>query len=217
MRIAFFDLDRTLIEVNSAKGWIRREIRLGHLRWRDAIRGTAWIGAYHMGFSRLDAAIRDAVGSLQGSLEVDLRDRTTDYWREEIVHAIRPGARRAVETHRERGDRLALLTTSTSYLGELVAEELGLDDILCNRFEVVEGMFTGQPIEPLCYGPGKLEHARALAERLGAALEDCSFYTDSYSDLPVLQAVGEPVVVHPDPRLAREARRRSWPIVDWQQ
>jgi phosphoserine phosphatase len=67
----------------------------------------------------------------------------------------------------------------------------------------------------LCFGKGKVEHARVVADKLGISLADCSFYTDSASDLPMLEAVGRPVVVDPDPRLRRIAARRGWPIQSW--
>ncbi|MEL6545659.1 MAG: haloacid dehalogenase-like hydrolase, partial [Myxococcota bacterium] len=93
---------------------------------------------------------------------------------------------------------------------------LDIEGVICNRFLTDEdGRFTGDAAHPLCFGPGKLELAQAYASRTGLSLDDAVFYTDSYSDLPVLEAVGEPVVVHPDPRLARHAARRGWNSVSW--
>ena len=128
----------------------------------------------------------------------------------------RPGALRAVEEHRGTGDRLVLLTSSSGYLSELVSRDLRLDAILCNRFEVdAQGLHTGRPLGDVCFGLGKLTHAERYAREAGVALSQCAFYTDSYSDLPVLEVVGRPVAVHPDHRLRREAVRRGWPVVDW--
>jgi HAD superfamily hydrolase (TIGR01490 family) len=213
--IAFFDLDRTLISVNSATTWIRRELRLGNISRWQAIRGAIWILFYHLGFVRMDRAIRDAVSFLHGKSENEVARRTREFWVEEVVQTIRPGARLAIEDHRSRGDMVVILTSSSSYLCASVMEELPLEEALCNHLEVEDGLFTGTLREPICFGEGKVSHARRLADREGIELEDCSFYTDSYSDLPVLEVVGHPVVVHPDPRLARLARRRGWQIVDW--
>ena len=110
---------------------------------------------------------------------------------------------------------MVLLTSSSQYMSELAKQELDLDDVLCNTLEVTHDHFTGALREPICFGEGKVAHARRLAEHLGASLSDCSFYTDSFSDLPVLEIVGSPRIVQPDPRLAREARRRGWPVMDW--
>jgi HAD superfamily hydrolase (TIGR01490 family) len=213
--IAFFDLDRTLIHVNSAKGWVQREVRTGHLRRRDAARVALWLAAYHAGWSDLDRMIRTAVTSLAGTGEADLDARVEAFWQEELAHTVRPGAHAAIARHRACGDRLVILTASSPYVAERARVALDLHDILCNRFEVVDGRFTGQPVLPLCYGAGKATLARDYADQQGISLDSCAFYTDSYSDLAALEAVGRPVVVHPDPRLARAARERGWAIEDW--
>ena len=212
--IAFFDLDLTVLACNSATLWIRREVRLGYLPRRDAARAAVWVGLYQLGFARIESAIESAIARLDGEGVAPLRQRTLDFWAE-IAHQVRPGARAAIERHRAAGHHLYLLTSSSSYLSEPVVEALGLHGALATRFETRDGVFTGRADGPLCYGPGKLEHAAALAERLGTSLGDASFYTDSYSDLPVLEAVGRPVAVHPDPRLSRHARRAGWPVEDW--
>lgn len=213
--IAFFDLDRTLIHVNSAKGWVRREVRTGHLRRRDAARVALWLAAYHAGWSDLDRMIRVAVASLAGTPESELDARVAAFWQEELADTVRPGAHDTIARHRQRGDRLVILTASSPYVAERARVALDLHDILCNRFEVVDGRFTGEPLLPLCYGPGKATLARQYADQHGVDLDRCAFYTDSYSDLAALEAVGEPVVVHPDPRLARAARTRGWKVEDW--
>ena len=214
--IAFFDLDRTLLAANSATLWVRAELRAGRIRRRDAAVAAGWIVRYQLGMAELEDALRSAVETLTGQEEAALRERTRAFWDRELAHRIRPGARAAVERERARGRALVLLTSSSPYMSEPALEALGLDDILCNRFEVDgHGRFTGRAVEPLCFGPGKVTHARAFADAAGADLSECSFYTDSYSDLAALEAVGEPVVVAPDVRLRRAARLRGWPIADW--
>ena len=78
-----------------------------------------------------------------------------------------------------------------------------------------DGKLTGKVEHPLCFGHGKLVRARRLAEELGFKLEEAVFYTDSITDLPLLEAVGERVCVNPDPRLRRLARARGWKIERW--
>ena len=212
--IAFFDLDLTVLACNSATLWIRREVRLGFLPKRDAARAAIWIGLYQLGFARIESAIVGAIAQLEGADEAAMRARTLDFW-SEIADQIRPGATEAIARHLAAGHHLYLLTSSSNYISDPVVTLLGLDGALCTRFEARDGVFTGRPDGALCYGPGKVDHANALAARLGSSLADASFYTDSYSDLPMLESVGRPVAVHPDPRLSRHARRRGWPIEDW--
>jgi len=213
--IAFFDLDRTLIAMNSAQAWIKREVKLGHLSRVTAARGAVWIGLYHAGFARLDAAVHEAAATVKGEDEAPYVTRTALFWEEEALPSLRPQARAAVEAHRAAGEQLALITSSSQYMASAAAEALGLGHALSNVLEVQGGRFAGTMRAPLCFGRGKVDHAEALAAALGHRLIDCAFYTDSYSDLPLMERVGRPVAVHPDPRLRRHARRAGWPIVDW--
>ncbi len=215
MGLAFFDLDRTLLSENSGKLWVRSELRLGHLGRLQALRAAGWIATYHLGFADLDRAIRAAIETLEGTAETEIRRRTLAFYEAEVRDLVRPGAHEALKHHREAGDELVLLTTSSNYLSEPVCADLGIDRWLCNRFETHDGVFTGRPLEPLCYGAGKRVLAEAYAEEREIDLADCAFYTDSFSDLPVLEVVGRPVCVNPDPRLVRMAKRRGWEVVDW--
>ncbi len=214
--VAFFDLDKTLLAENSGTLWIRREVREGFITPWQALRASVTLARYHLGFAALEESLARAVAALAGSPAKALRDRTRRFYEEEVRGLYRPGARQALAAHRAQGDRLVLLTTSTLYLAELVAEELGLDAILCNELGVDErGAHTGKTVKPLCFGPGKLLHAKEFLAAEGQPLSGCAFYTDSFSDLPVLERVGRPVAVNPDRLLRREAQRRAWAIVDW--
>lgn len=216
MAIAFFDLDKTLLAVNSGSLWIRRELALGHITRVQAMRATLWLARYHMGFVPMQDALVQAMSHLQGTDERPIRERTIRFYEELVRSQYRPGALRAVEEHRSAGDRLVLLTSSSGYMAELVARDLTLDAVLCNRLEVdAAGVYTGRPLGEVCFGDGKRSYAQAYASQAGVPLSACAFYTDSYSDLPVMEVVGRPVAVHPDRRLRREALRRGWPVVDW--
>jgi HAD superfamily hydrolase (TIGR01490 family) len=213
--IAFFDVDKTLLAVNSATLWIKREVRLGHLSKSAALRAGFWVGLYGLGFAKMEDVLGDAVSSLAGKSEREVILRTLAFWREEVRTTIRPGARAAVAEHKAKGDLVFLLTSSSNYLSAPISDELQLDGFLANRFIVEDGVFTGGFYEPLCFAHGKVAHARVAAEKLHIDLAECAFYTDSFSDLPMMDAVGAPYAVHPDPRLARLARARGWPILDW--
>lgn len=216
MSLAFFDLDRTLLAVNSAALWVRREMRLGHVRKRDALRAGLWLARYELGFAAGEEMVEEAVRRLRGSEAAALQERTARFYDEEVRQAYRPGGIRALKAHRTRGDRLIMLTSSTHYLSELVAGELGLDEVLCNRLEVDDrGRHTGRVVGRICFGEGKVTWALEACARHQVPLPSCTFYTDSFSDLPVLERVGTPVAVNPDLRLRRHARRLGWALVDW--
>ena len=216
MGIAFFDLDRTLIRLNSGTLWVRSELRLGYLSRSQAARAGFHLVRYHLGLADLNGVLREAVANLGGSRESELRARTHAFYDREVRSLYRPAGVQAVARHRLAGDLCVLLTTSSIYQAERVVEDLGLDAALCNRFEVdAGGRFTGLPVEPLCYGPGKLTLAQRFAQKRSVPLGACAFYTDSYSDRSVMEAVGRPVAVSPDPSLRLLARARRWPVQEW--
>ncbi len=215
-RFAFFDFDKTLIPGNSATSWIRFELAAGRVSRMRALQGLGWVIRYSLGATSMDAQLRDAVAEIAGLPETEMEERVAEFYDRWIRGTYRPGARLAIEKHREAGDRLVLLTSSSNYISAHVARDLGLDDYLSNQLEVgPDGRYTGRAIEPLCYKRGKVTVAKRFLEKAGGRLEDSWFYSDSVSDLAMLDAVGNPVVVHPDPRLKRVARQRGWPIVDW--
>ena len=215
-RVAFFDLDKTLIRRNSATLWVRFELAAGRISRLQALQALTWVLRYSLGAADMTEAIRRSVAAISGQPEAEMRERARRFYDEMVRLEYRPGALLAIDRHRDAGDRVVLLTSSSNYVSELVCHELGLDDYVCNRFEVDEGgRYTGRPLEPLCFGPGKVLLARQYVEAAGLSLGDAFFYTDSHSDLPMLEAVARPVAVHPDPRLRRLARRRRWPTVNW--
>ena len=147
---AFFDLDRTVLDVNSGRLWIRSEVRLGYLSRGQAARAAFHLARYHLGFARIEAVIREAVATLEGTPEAELAARTEAFYHREVASRVRAGAPAALAAHRARGEPCVLLTTSSTYLSRLVQADLGFDDSLCNRFEVrPDGRFTGAPQEPL--------------------------------------------------------------------
>jgi HAD superfamily hydrolase (TIGR01490 family) len=216
MTTAFFDLDKTLLAVNSARLWVQYELRHGRISKFDALQAMAWLVRYRLGATALDAPLRQSIASLRGGLETDIRTRSHAFYQTEVRHLYRPGGLQCLEAHRLAGDRVVLLTSTSEYIARAVCDDLKLDGYLCTRFAVdAQGRYTGEPVEPICFGHGKLTLARQEIERAQHPLSACTFYTDSTSDLPVLEQVGNPVAVNPDPRLKRKALQLGWKIVDW--
>ncbi len=212
---AFFDLDGTLLTVNSAKLWIRRERRLNRVRKRDMAQAALLLGGYSLGFLDMERALKTALAPLRGRPEAEIRAETQIWWREDVRNFIAPGCRAVLDEHRRRGDLLVLLTSSSRYASEMAREEFGLDECLFQKYEVIDGLFTGRPLLPICYAAGKVTVAEEWARSAGVDLALSSFYSDSTTDLAMLARVGHPYAVNPDPRLWLAARLRRWPRLDW--
>ena len=213
--LALFDLDRTLLDCNSGRLWMQHELRERRIGLRDAAWASWWLARYHFGLGAgLEDVYATAVRSLAGLDEDELAQRTARWFSAEVEHRLRPGGRTAIAAHRAAGDRLVLATSSSPYAGAAAAAAFGLDDVISTRFEVVDGRFTGA-IAELALGDAKADRADAWVRSAGATLGDAVFYTDSITDLTLLERVGEAVAVNPDRPLRREAARRGWRVADW--
>jgi HAD superfamily hydrolase (TIGR01490 family) len=212
---AFFDLDGTLLAANTANLWAARERRHGRLALAGLARVAFYMACYRLGVLDIEAALRSALAGLRGVQEEHIRAESRVWWAEDVRHHVAPGARPVLEAHRARGDLLVLLTSSSRYASEQAREEFGLDEVLFQQYEVRDGCFTGEPLQPFCYGPGKVHVAEAFAREAGIDLSRSAFYSDSATDVPMLERVGQPVVVNPEARLRRIARTRGWPVADW--
>ncbi len=212
---AFFDLDGTLITVNTTRLWLQRERRLGRISAWDMAQAAARLGAYRLGLLDMEATLRFGLARYRGLAEDTVRAETRAWWQEDVRPFVAPGASAVLERHRRAGEPLVLLTSSSRYAAEMARDDFGLDAVLFQGFQVADGRLTGEPDRPICYSHGKVEVAEAWARANGIELDASSYYSDSSTDVPMLERIGRPFAVHPDPRLARIARARRWPILDW--
>jgi HAD superfamily hydrolase (TIGR01490 family) len=215
-RAALFDMDRTLVRKETASLYVRYQRERGHAGWRDSARVAYWIAQYTLGVIDAPNVALRALQQLAGTHETTLSARCDDWFRLFVERHVADRGRIAVEAHRARGELLAIVTGASPYTAQPLARLLRIDHLVASELEVDrQGRFTGRPIFPLCYGQGKVERAGKLAEAHGFQLSDATFYSDSFTDLPLLEVVRTPVVVNPDSRLAKVARRRGWPIELW--
>jgi HAD superfamily hydrolase (TIGR01490 family) len=154
---------------------------------------------------------------MEGWVERDFAERCRGWVEAEVLPLVLPGAHGQIEKHRAEGHVIAILSTSPTYVTAPIAEALGIEEVISTRFEVVGGQFTGKLVGPACVGKGKVYWAEDLGVRREVDLAQSWFYTDSYTDMPMLERVGNQVIVNPDPRLRRTAKRRGWPVQDWSQ
>lgn len=202
--------------MNSSTLWAMHELRRRSISLKQFGRVLVWNALYHLSLIDIETAYAEALAHYRGRHYDDLETETRRWFARDVAHHLRPGASRALRTHRERGHRLVLLTSASAFAARAARDTWELDDFLSNDFPTDEaGRLDGTFITPLCYGAGKVQRARAWAAECDVDLLQSYFYSDSYSDAPMLRAVGNPRVVSPDPRLSREAKQRGWPVVSW--
>lgn len=216
MTIAFFDLDKTLLSVNSARLWIKNQSKNNAITSWQMLKFSYGLLRYYFGSANIETQINEAILLVKGKKETELLEEMSNFYHQEVKKNYRPGAMITLEKHRSKSDRLVLLTSCPQPLAILASQDLRLDDCLSTQFAVdTEGCYTGLADGQICYGEGKAKAAITFATKHQVPLHQCFFYTDSITDLPALALVGNPVAVNPDPRLNREAIKNQWPIVDW--
>jgi len=211
---AFFDVDGTILTVQSGVLYIGYLRRQGLMDLPAQLRIYWAYLTYRLGVLNMRRLADVTSAWLRGRSEREVADHCLHWYETEVRRYVRPGIERIVREHQRAGHAVALLTGGTRYLNDHIAADLGIPHVLASRLEVVDGSFTGNPIPPLCYGRGKLAYAEAFAAEHGVRLEDSYFYTDSITDLPMLERVGYPRVISPDPRLRVRARQRGWTVLD---
>lgn len=179
------------------------------------MRGMWWYLLYRLGRLNWEKISFKMTARFEGDSEEDMIRDCDKWYADKVRRHVRPEMVDAMTEHRKQGHKILLLTAVTIYLARPLGQDLGVDDYICNRLEVKDGKFTGRLVEPTCYGDGKVLLAKKFTEENDISLSESYFYTDSVTDLPVLEQIGNPVVVNPDPILRREARRRSWPVYDY--
>src|SRR3954469_4055563 len=211
---AFFDVDRTIVSCNTGRLFLRDLRRRGEIGFFRMLRALGWMAKYHLSLIDLQWVAARLAGEMGGQLEREFADTCRRWVEKDVLPLVVPGARDKIEHHRAQGHVLAILSTSPCYVTEPLAETLGIDEVISTRFEVHGGLFTGRLLGPACVGRGKVHWAEDLVARRQLDLSQSWFYTDSYTDMPMLERVGNQVVVNPDPRLRQTANRRGWPVQD---
>jgi HAD superfamily hydrolase (TIGR01490 family) len=216
---AFFDLDRTLISGSSAFVFATAARRAGLMGTRQLARDGMSALTFKLRGASDDksAAVRDRIlGAVSGMRQDDLVALNAEVL-PRLLDKIRPEARRLLDLHRHAGRNTYIVSAAPVEIVESLAHSLGMTAGIGTRGEVVDGAYTGRLAGPFVYGAGKVTAMEEFARWDGLDLAQCYAYSDSSSDLPMLQAVGHPVAVNPDSRLARHARASGWPIVHFSQ
>ena len=218
MQAAFFDLDKTVIAKASIAAFGRPFYRGGLVNRRLVLRSlVSQIIYLHLGASEQKLArVRESMLTLTKGWD---RDQIRGIVREALEDTVEPiiyaEALDLIEAHRAAGHKVYLVSASPEEIVEPLAEHLAVDGCIATRAVVdEEGRYSGET-EFYAYGPFKAEAMRRIAEEEGIDLEESSAYSDSYTDLPMLEAVGRPVVVNPDRVLAKIAREREWEVMQF--
>ena len=212
---AFFDLDKTIIAGSSALAFSRPFRRQGLITRRAALRsGYAQLLIMLSGADAATVeALRRRITALCTGWEIaQIRAIVAETLHEIVEPLVYAEATDLIAEHRAAGDEVVVLSASGLEVVEPIAALVGADRCQATRMAIRNGRYTGE-IELYLYGERKAQAARDIAAARGYRLADCRAYSDSITDLPLLEAVGHPTAVNPDRALRRVAEERGWPIL----
>jgi HAD superfamily hydrolase (TIGR01490 family) len=214
---AFFDLDKTVIAKSSTLAFGKPFYQGGLVNRRAVLKSTYAQFVYLVAGADAEQMdrMRDYMKQLCAGWDVaqvkSIVDETLHDLIDPLVYAE---AVDLIEEHKAAGRRVVIVSSSGEEVVGPIGEMVGADEVVATRMRVEDGRYTGD-IEFYAYGPHKADAIRDLADRNGWDLADCWAYSDSMTDLPMLEVVGHPVVVNPDKALRRVAVERGWPVLEF--
>ncbi len=211
---AFFDLDKTIIASSSALAFSRTFLRQGLINRRAALRSAYAQLVFSLSGADADRTerLRAEISTMCAGWDVDqVRAIVDETLHDVVAPLVYAEAAELIERHRADGHDVIVLSATGEEVVGPIADMLGVDHSVGSRMEVVDGRYSGR-VDFYCYGEYKAVAARRLAAERGYDLASAHAYTDSSTDLPLLEAVGNPHVVNPDRQLRRLATEREWPV-----
>lgn len=214
MRLALFDLDHTLLNLDSDHAWGEFLI---HQQLVDAVshrvRNDQFYEDYKVG--ALDAvAYNEFVFEFLAQHDLAaLAELHQQFMQQVITPALRPRGQAAIAQHRAAGHEIVMITATNAFVTAPIAAAFGIAHLIASQPELRDGRYTGKLVGEPCFQAGKLHHLQHWLA--GREVGESWGYSDSFNDLPLLNFVDHPVAVNPDPRLHAHALAQHWPIEDW--
>ena len=214
---AFFDLDKTVIAKSSTLAFGRTFYQGGLVNRRAVLKSTYAQFVYLL--NGADAEQMDRMRAYMQRLctgwdVAQVRAIVDETLHDLIDPLVYDEAVSLIEEHKAAGRPVVIVSSSGEEVVGPIGELVGADEVVATRMVVADGRYTGE-MAFYAYGPHKADAIRALAERRGWDLADCYAYSDSVTDLPMLEVVGHPYAVNPDKLLRRAAAERGWPVLEF--
>ena len=216
MALAIFDLDKTLIGGDSDFLWGEFLSEIGAV---DAdtyqIKNQYFFDQYALGKLNINEYLEFCLEPLSLNSRTTLDEWHQRFMQEKIEQILLPKAQTIIDKHKAQGDTILVITATNSFVTGPIVKRYGIDNLLATNPEVKNGKFTGKVEGEPCFQKGKIAHLDRWLEQTGEDMAGSYFYSDSHNDLPMLELVDNPVVVHGDETLKKVAKERGWPSLDW--
>ncbi|MBT6021921.1 MAG: HAD family hydrolase [Candidatus Thioglobus sp.] len=216
MALAIFDLDKTLINGDSDFLWGEFMSEIGAVDEKTyQVKNQYFFDQYALGKLNINEYLEFCLEPLSQNNRTTLDGWHQRFMQEKIEKILLPKAQQVVNQHKAKGDTVLVITATNSFVTAPIVERYGIDNLLATNPEVKQGQFTGKVEGEPCFQQGKITHLNKWLEKTGKEMSGAYFYSDSHNDLPMLELVDNPVVVHGDDKLKTIAKQRGWPSIDW--
>ena len=218
-RLALFDLDHTLLPLDSDYQWADFLARTGRAGDPDEARrrNDDLMERYNRGELTAEQAAEFMLGLLAAHTPFDLAAWHEEFMAEVVRPSITPAARELVQSHLEAGDLCAVVTATNSFVTAPIARAFGVPHLVATDPQYLNGRFTGRIQGTPSFKEGKVIRVNDWLAAMGLTLADFSesfFYSDSVNDVPLLEKVSQPIAANPSPALREIARGRGWQVID---
>ena len=214
MSLAIFDLDNTLLSIDSDHAWgefLLEQGAVDPVAYREA--NERFMADYNAGTLDMAAFLEMALKPLADNSPEQLAAWHQQFMASKIEPHILPKAEELLARHRTKGDTLLIITATNRFITGPIAERLGVDNLIAVEPEMVDGRYTGRVVGVPSYREGKVIRLQAWLEAQDITMDGAWFYSDSHNDLPLLEKVDHPVAVDPDDTLRKVAEERNWRIM----
>jgi HAD superfamily hydrolase (TIGR01490 family) len=212
---AFFDLDRTVLSINSGSVLVREAHKSGLISTAGLLNAVYLSFLYKFHLRDTDRII-SCMGKWMKGVRVDqVEALANEVVNKYLISAIRPEIYSEISFHREKNAEVVILSSVIPEIGKPISAHLGFDNIICTKMQYEAGVYTGLPETKFCFEAEKRVRLKEYCELWNYKLGEVFYYGDSISDLPALEVVGHPVCVTPDKKLGRIAKERRWEIRGW--
>ncbi len=210
---AFFDLDGTLIAGYSARYLAQDRIRRRELGVSELVRSMAVMASSGVNEESFAELLELGAVGWTGRTHEDLQEMGLRIFQQNVAQRIYPEMRDIVDAHKRRGHTVVLSSSASVFQVQAVADHLGIEHVVCNRFVTEDGMLTGEVERPVVFGAGKASAVQGFATDRGIDLSRSFFYADGDEDAALMYLVGHPRPTNPGDGLARIAEKRGWPVL----
>jgi HAD superfamily hydrolase (TIGR01490 family) len=216
MALAIFDLDKTLLGGDSDFLWGEFLSEIGVVDKNTyQQKNQYFFEQYALGKLNIDEYLAFCLAPLAQNDMPTLNAWHQRFMVEKIQPILLSKAQAVVNKHREKGDTLLVITATNRFVTAPIVAQYGIDNLLATEPEIKHGRYTGEVVGEACFQSGKITHLNRWLKCNQQDLTNAYFYSDSHNDLPLLELVDHPVVVHPDEILQNLANQKGWERLDW--